>query len=95
MKLVQVKRHNSCPGYDIKQSDSEASVMVELWGMWSSPSLPLLPAPLWPEVVAPGRVLSMRQTELFVIWSVYLCKIELFEIEQFDYLTVCKQMSNV
>ena len=38
--------------------------MLELWGMQSTPSLPLLPGPLWPEVVAPIRVLSMGQIEL-------------------------------
>ena len=27
--------------------------------MWSTPSLPLLPGPLWPGVVAPVRVPSM------------------------------------
>ena len=26
--------------------------MPELWGMWTTPSLPLLPGPLWPGVVA-------------------------------------------
>ena len=26
--------------YDTKQSDGEASVVLELWGMWSPPSLP-------------------------------------------------------
>ena len=34
-------------------------VMLELWGMWSIPSLPLLPGPLWPGMVAPDRALSM------------------------------------
>ena len=33
--------------------------------MISTPSLPLLPGPLWSEVVAPDRVLSMGQIELF------------------------------
>ena len=46
-------------GYDTKQSDGEVSVMLELWGMRSTPSLPLLPGPLWPGVVAPNRALSM------------------------------------
>ena len=32
--------------------------------MWSVPSLPLLPGLLWPEVMAPDRVLSMGQIEL-------------------------------
>ena len=26
--------------YDAKQSDGEVPVMLELWGMWSTPSLP-------------------------------------------------------
>ena len=38
--------------------------MLELWGMWSTPLLPLLPHPLWFELVAPDRVLSMGQIEL-------------------------------
>ena len=55
---------NECPGYDTKQSDGEATVMLELWGTRSTPSLPLLPGPLWLGVVAPDRVLSMGQIEL-------------------------------
>ena len=31
---------NECPGYDTKQSDGEASVIPELWGMQSTPLLP-------------------------------------------------------
>ena len=50
---------NECPGYDIKQSDGEVSKMLELWGIQTTPLLPLLPGPLWPEVVALDRVLSM------------------------------------
>ena len=38
--------------------------MLELWGMQSAPSLPPLPGPLWPGVVAPDRALSMSQIEL-------------------------------
>ena len=56
--------------------------MLKLWEMWSIISLPLLPGPLWPGVVAPDRVLSMGQ-------------IELFKIELFDHLTVCKQINDV
>ena len=56
---------NKCPGYDTKQSDGEVPVMLELWGMLSTPSLPSLPGLLWPELVAPDRVLSMSQIELF------------------------------
>ena len=53
---------NECPGYDIKQSDGEASAL-ELSEMRSISSLPLLPGPLCPGVVAPDRVLSMGQIE--------------------------------
>ena len=53
--------------YAIKQSDGEALVILELWGMLSTPSLLLLPGPLWPRVVAPDRILSMSQIDLFDI----------------------------
>ena len=33
--------------------------------MWSTPSLPLLPGPLWPRVVAPDKVPYDGQIELF------------------------------
>ena len=32
--------------YDTKQSDGEVPVMLELWGMQSTPSLPSFPGPL-------------------------------------------------
>ena len=37
---------NECPGYDTKQSDGEVPAVLELSGMRSTPSLPLLPGPL-------------------------------------------------
>ena len=52
------------PLYDTKTSDGKAPVL-ELLGMLSTPSLLLLPGPLWPEVVIPIRVPSIGQTELF------------------------------
>ena len=56
---------SDCPnkslGYDIKQSDGEVAVILELWEMQSNPLLPLLPRPLWSGVVAPDWVLSMGQ----------------------------------
>ena len=52
---------NECPGYDTKQSDGEISVMLGLWGMRSTPSLPSLRGPLWSIMVALDRVLSMGQ----------------------------------
>ena len=55
--------------------------MLELWGMQIIPLLPSLPGALWPGRVAPDRVLSMGQIELFDIYTVYLCC--LFEVELF------------
>ena len=43
----------------------EASVILEFCWMQSSPSLSLLPGPLWPRVVAPDKVLYMSQIELW------------------------------
>ena len=31
---------NEHPVYDTKQSDDKVPVMLELWGMWGTPSLP-------------------------------------------------------
>ena len=51
--------YTECPGYDTKQSDGEVPAVLELWGIWSTPSLSSLPGPLWPAVVASDRALSM------------------------------------
>ena len=80
---------NECPGYGTKPYNGEASVL-ELWRMWSTPTLPLLPDPLWPKILWSVRVLSMEQIEPFYhllylkpnsVWLQYLK------------LTACKQMS--
>ena len=47
--------YTECPGYDTNQYDGEVPVMLELWGMQSTPSLPSLPGPLWSGVVAPDK----------------------------------------
>ena len=57
-----VRLPNKCPENDIKPTDGEAPAL-EIWGMWITPPLQLLPGPLWPRVVAPDRVLSMDQIE--------------------------------
>ena len=49
----------------LDMTNGEAIVMLELWGMQSTPSLPLLLGPLWSGVVAPDKVQSMGQIELF------------------------------
>ena len=41
--------------------------MPELREMQSTPSLPSLPGQLWRGVIAPDRILSMGQIELFDI----------------------------
>ena len=56
---------NDYPAYGIKQAESVASEMLELWGMWSPRSLLSLLGPLSTGVVAPDRVLSMGKKELF------------------------------
>ena len=60
-QLAGTVEYNECPGYDTKQSDGEAPLMLELWGMQSTPLLLSLPSPL---LVAPDRVLPMGQLEL-------------------------------
>ena len=64
---VKVPPLNKQPGYDIKQSDGEVLVILELEGMQSTPSLPSLPGPLWLEVEALDSVLSLGQIELLDI----------------------------
>ena len=81
---------NKCPGYDTKQSDGEVPVMLELWGMWSTPSLPSLPGPLWPGMVASdkGSIYGLNRTKMWFEFSFlylnyvfmlnWIVKIELF-----------------
>ena len=64
---VDPTHSNEGPGYDIKQSDGEVSVILEFWGMRSTPSLPSLPGPLFPGVVALERILSLGKIEPFDI----------------------------
>ena len=59
-----VRHHKECPGYNTKQSDCEAPVMQALWGMKGTSSLPWLPGPFLPRVVAPDRIQSSSQIEL-------------------------------
>ena len=66
-QLILHNSPNVYPGYDTKQSNGEARVMLELWRMHSTPSLPLLPGPLYPGMVTTDRVLSWAQIELLNI----------------------------
>ena len=65
--MIQSVSGLECPRYNNKQSDSKAAVMQKLLGIWSPPSLPWIPGPLWSGVVAPDKVLSMSPIELFDI----------------------------
>ena len=60
-----VRPPNKCPGYDTKQSDGEVPVILELWGMWSTPLLPSLPGLLCPGVVASdkGPIYGLNRTK--------------------------------
>ena len=42
---------------------------LELWRIRNTPSLPSLPGPFWPRVVAPDRALSMDEIELNSIFE--------------------------
>ena len=71
-----ISASRKCPGYDTEQSNSEAPVILELWGMQSTPLLPLLPGPHWPRVVVPERILCVGQIELkcvlkldWIVWN--------------------------
>ena len=89
---------NIYPGYDIKQSDCEGTVMLELLGARIIPSYLYLPPSFWPRVVVSDRFISLFQKNFLTF---ILCiknelrQIELFQIEPFDLLTVCKQMTDV
>ena len=61
INCISAGRFHKCPGYDTKQSDGEAPVL-ELWGNVRYPFIAIIP-----RVVAPARVLSMCQIELFDI----------------------------
>ena len=89
-----VRLSNECPRYDTK-NDGKTPVMLEIWGMWITPSLTLLPDPLWPGMVAPDNESNRTVLHLNCMQTNDLSSIELLENELFDYLTVCKQMSNV
>ena len=60
--LHSTKRYKTWERFDFKYSPSrygEIIGQIRLWGMRSTTSLPSLPGPLWPGVVAPDRALSM------------------------------------
>ena len=56
---------NECPWYDTKPYIK--ALILELWGICSTPSFSLFPAPLLPEVVVLVRVPSMGQIIIIII----------------------------
>ena len=82
---------SKCPEYiSIKPFDGEAPTL-EFWVMWHTPSLPLLPGPLWNRVVAPDWVLSMGQIEQTVCKQMTDVKLWLWCCNSWSNLTVCKK----
>ena len=67
---------NECPEYYTIQADGETTVMLDLWEMQSTASLPSVLGPLWPGMGSPDRVLSMGLIELkcvlmlnWIVWN--------------------------
>ena len=83
-RICRLHHPNKCPRYDTKQFDGEVPVMLELLGMWSTLSLPSLPGPLWPRVVAPDKTLFMSQIELNCVlilnWSTWNRTVLIFRL---------------
>ena len=63
-------------GHRIYQPYPEVPAVLELWGMRSTPLLPLLPSPLWPGVVASDRApiygLNRTNSMLMLNWIVWI-----------------------
>ena len=102
---------NECSGYDIKPSDGEAPVMLEIWEIWSTLSLTLHLGPLWPKVVVPDSPIYGSNKWFMLNWIIWnrtvwpfncvlsneWCLIELLIIHSntWNHLTMCKTMSNI
>ena len=84
-----VRLPNECSKYDTEPSDGEVPVL-ELWGMWSTPSLSLFPGPLRTRVVVPIRVPSVGHIELL---NNFLMLLTVSKQMTWDHLTVYKWMN--
>ena len=49
-----------CPAYDTKLH-LMVSVILEIWAVWGTPLMSLLPGPLWSWVIVLGRIFSMSR----------------------------------
>ena len=87
MQRGKIPHPKECPRYDIKLSDGEAA-LLELWVIRSTPTLGMLPSPLWPGVEAPDRLLSMGQIELIICKQMTDVKLWLLYSNTWNDLTV-------
>ena len=83
--------------YDMKQSDSEAPVILELWGKTEYPFFSIASTLTWGGSTRQDPIYELNGNVWHsnCIQTNDLCWIEYFEIELFDHLTVCKQMTVV
>ena len=72
----------------------DMTLSLELWGMWSTPSLPLISGPLWPKRIRPDRIPFMDQIKEFN--HLIVCKNDSNQIELlvfhsniWNHLTMC------
>ena len=66
--------------YDAKQSDGKVPVMLELWRMLSTSSLPSFSGSLWPRVLAPDRLLSNLNCVIRlhrIVWNMTILRFKL------------------
>ena len=71
------QQRSKAPGYDIKPWNGEAPAL-EIWVIWSTPTLPLVPCPLRPGVRASYWILSQGQIEQTVCKQMTNVKLWLF-----------------
>ena len=65
------RHHQRVSWYDTNQSDGEVPLMLGLWGMRNTPSLPSLPGPLWAGVVATDKdlIYGLNRTNCILMLS--------------------------
>ena len=88
---------NECPEYNTKRFNGEAPLMLELLWMQSTSSLPSHPGPLWNDSTWLCLIYGSKRYiwHLNCVQTNDLWLIDLFEIELFDHLSVCKEMTDV
>ena len=86
----RVRHPNEYHGYDTKQSDGEIPIMLEDWGISSTPSLPLIPCQLCPGVVASYRALSIGRIELMLHWISWNWTVSIIKVSPYTKLNCLK-----